>query len=130
MNAERHLNEAYQEWRGLAEAEGAAIGASNWGVVAACQKALQQLQERISRLSLAVREEWSKTGGNRAVKEAGLNATIHELIHLQQRNQTLLKGILETTRLKLDQFGQAGRNLKQIQRSYGSDRPAIWNSFS
>jgi len=130
MNAERQLTEAYQEWRGLAETEGEAIGTGNWSLVSACQMALQHLQERISQLSLTTKEEWSKSGGDRAAKEGALKATIHELTRLEQRNQTLLAALKEATRVKLDQLGQAGRNLKQIQRSYGSDRPAMWSSFS
>ena len=130
MNVERDLTEAYQEWRRLAETEGEAIGAGNWSLVSACQKALQHLQERISRLSSAVREEWLKSGCRRAAKEERLKATITELIRLEQRNQTLLQAMKEATRVKLDQLNQAGRNLQQIQRSYGMDRPAGWSSFS
>ncbi len=130
MNPERDLTEAYQEWRRLAEAEGEAIGAGNWGLISACQKALQNLQEKISRLSPAVREEWSKSGDNLAAKDGALKATLQELIHLEQRNQTLLAAIQEATRIKLEQLGQAGRNLKQLQRSYGLERPAAWTSFS
>ncbi len=130
MNAERDLTEAYQEWRRLAETEGEAIGAGNWSLVAACQKALQQLQERISHLSPAAREEWMKSKGSQGIKEKILNATINELIQLEKRNQTLLNAIQEATRVKLDQLCKAGRNLKQIQRSYGMERPAAWTSFS
>ena len=130
MNAERDLTEAYQEWRGLAETEGAAIGAGNWSLVSASQKALQHLQERISRLAPAAREEWSNSGGNRAAKEGILNATIHELIKLEHRNQTLLAALQEATRVKIGELGRAGRNLKQIQRSYGFDQPAAWSSLS
>ena len=130
MNAEHDLTEAYQEWRRLAETEGEAIGACDWSLVSACQKALQHLRERISRLSPAVQAEWSKLGSKRAVQQGVLNATIHELIQLEHRNQTLLQSIQEATQVKLDQLGRAGRNLKQIQRSYGLDRPAGWTSFS
>ena len=130
MNAEHDLTEAYEEWRRLAVTEGEAIGARNWSLVAACQKALQQLQERISRLSPAVREEWTKSKSGQAIKERILNATINELIQLEKRNQTLLRAIQDATRVKLDQLCEAGRNLKQIQRSYGVERPAAWTSFS
>jgi hypothetical protein len=130
MNPERDLTAAFQEWRRLAEAEGEAIGARNWSLVSACQKALQNLSERISRLSAAAREEWSKPGGNRAAREGTLKATIHELIQLEKRNQTLLGSMKSAMRTKLDQLGEAGRNLKQIQRSYGAGHAATWTSFS
>jgi len=130
MNAERELTQAYQEWRRLAEAEGVAIGAGDWGLVSAYQKMLQQLRGRISQLSMAARDEWSKSESGRADKEGVLQATIHELIKLEQRNQTLLTALQQATRTKLDQLARAGWNLKQIQRSYGAVRPAAWTSFS
>ena len=130
MNAERDLAEAYQEWRRLAETEGEAIGACDWSLVSACQTALQQLQERISRLSASVRDEWSKSGGDRPRREKALNTTIQELIKLERRNRTLLDAIQETTRTRLDQLKQASRNLKQIHHSYGSVQPAAWAALS
>jgi hypothetical protein len=130
MNAERNLTEAYQEWRRLAETEGEAIGTHNWSLVAACQKSIQHLQEHISQISPEARKEWSRPGGNRTAKEESLNATIHELIQLELRNQTLLGAMKAAMRVKVDQLDQAGRNLKNIQRSYGAVRPAAWSSFS
>lgn len=129
MSAECDLTNAYQEWRRLAEAEGEAIGECNWGLVSACQTALKQLQERITRLSAAARKEWSKSG-DRTVKEKILNTTIHELIHIERRNQTLLEAIKETARAKIAQVNLAGQNLKQIQRSYGSVHPPADTAFS
>ncbi|HUA39665.1 MAG TPA: hypothetical protein VMA35_14825 [Candidatus Sulfopaludibacter sp.] len=120
MSAERQLAEAYREWRHLAEIEGESITGRNWTLVAACQKALQDLQGRISRLTPAARNEWPKSDRERAVRERALNAVIRELIGLERRNQTLLNGLREAARLKLGQLAQAGRNLEQIQQSYGS----------
>ena len=120
MNAERELSEAYLEWRRLAEAEGEAIGAGNWSLVSACQKALQLLQERISRISSVARHEWSKAGEDQTPREKALNTTVLELIKIERRNQTLLAAIQEATRTKLGQLQQAGRNLDLIRRSYGS----------
>lgn len=130
MDAERQLNEAYIEWRHLAEVEGEAIASRNWPMVAASQKALQLLQERISRVSPLVRADWSKSGAEGAAKERALNMVIRELIGIGRRNQTLLNGLQEAARAKRVQLDQASRNLKQIQHSYDSCRPAAWTSFS
>lgn len=130
MNAERDLTAACEEWRRLAEMEGEAIGARNWSQVAACQQALKQLQARISRLSPAAREEWAQSGCDRSAQEQVLKALFQELIRLAQRNQTLLQAVREATLDKLGQLGQAARNLKQIQRSYGFPNAAGWTSFS
>jgi len=129
MDAGRNLTEAYQEWRRLAETEGAAIGARNWSLISACQKTIEQLQEQISQVSPAARREWAASG-NRTAREESLKATIEELIRLEQRNQTLLGAMRAAMSEKLDQLDRAGRNLKKIQRSYGAVRPAVWNSFS
>lgn len=130
MSTERQLAEAYGEWRHLAEIEGEAITTHNWTLVAASQKALQQLQERISRLSPAARKEWSKSGTERTLKEQALETTIRELIGLERRNQTLLSGLCEVARVKREQLSQASRNLKQIQRSYGASHAAARTLFS
>jgi hypothetical protein len=117
MNAGRDLTEAYQEWRRLAEAEGKAIGARDWGLVSACQAAIQHLQERISQMAPAA-------------PKTAVPAAIHELILLEKRNQTLLGAMKAEMRAKLDQLDRTGQNLKQIRRSYGAGCPAGWSSFS
>lgn len=130
MKAERDLQEAYREWRRLAEAEGEAIRTGNWSLCAACQKALQNLRERITALMPAVREEWSQPGCDRAAKQQSLDATIRELIHLQQRNKTLLQAVREATRVKLNQLGEARLKLKQLRQSYAMTSRSAWSSFS
>ena len=130
MNADHELTEAYQEWRRLAEAESQAIQACNWSLLAACQKALLNLQSRITKISGAARSEWKKMGAARKKREEQVNATIYELIELEKRNNTLLKSIRETTQQRLEQLDRAGNNLKRIHRSYSTESPAVWSSFS
>jgi hypothetical protein len=130
MNPGRDLTEAYQEWHRLAKAEGEAIDARNWSRVSAYQEAIQHLQNRITQISPAAREEWSQSGTNRAAQETALKAMIHELIQIEQRNHTLLGTMKAAMQIKLDQIRQVGRNLKQIQHSYGAGCPVGWSSFS
>ena len=130
MSADHELTQAYQEWRRLAEAESQAIQACNWSLLSACQKALQNLQTRITSISSAARSEWKKMGAARKKREEQVNATIHELIELEKRNHTLLKSIRETTQQRLEQLDRAGHNLKRLHRSYASHTPAAWSSFS
>lgn len=130
MNADHELTEAYQEWRRLAEAEGQAIQACNWSLLAACQKALQNLQTRITNISAAARKEWKKMGAARKQREAQINATIYELIELEKRNNTLLKSIRDTTEQRLEQLDRAGKNLKRIHRTYSTETVVGWSSFS
>ena len=130
MSAENDLNAAYLEWRRLAESEGQAIQACNWSLLAACQKALENLQQRITNLSKAVKDEWEKSGSARKAKEKNLNATIHESIALEHRNHTLLKSVREAAHQKLEELDRAGHNLKRIHRSYSGELPVAWTSFS
>ena len=130
MNAEAELAEAYQEWRRLAESEGQAIQTCNWSLLAACQKALANLQQRITNLSQAAKAEWEKSGAARKAKEKKITVTIHELIALEQRNDTLLKAVRETARQQLEQLDRVGHNLKRIHRSYSGEAPQAWTSYS
>ena len=130
MNAGRKLSQAYAEWRRLAEAEGAAMQADDWALVATCQKGLRRLQARITRLGPAARREWAQSADDRTAREGELNATIHDLIRLERQNLTLVAAKKEVVRMQLDRLRQTGRTLKQIQRSYLSNRPATWTSFS
>jgi hypothetical protein len=130
MDAQRELTEAYAEWRRLVEAAGEAIRVRDWDRVSACQTDLQNLQTRISRLTPAARTAWSLSDCDRAVQDRWLNTTVQDLIQLERRNLNLLAGMKENTCAKLNQLGQARRNLNQIQRSYGFKPRATWNSIS
>jgi len=130
MDAQRELTEAYGEWRRLVEAAGEAIRVRAWDRVFACQKDLQNLQARISRLTPAARTAWSVSDCDQAVQDRWLNHTVQDLIQLEQRNLDLLAGLKETARMKLNQLGQARRNLNQIHLSYGFKPRATWNSLS
>ncbi len=130
MNADHELTAAYQEWRRLAEAESRAIQSCDWSLLSACQKALLHLQSRITQLSQAARSEWKKMGAARKQREAQVNATIYELIELEKRNHTLLNAVRETAQARLEQLDRAGHNLKRLHRSYTSESPAAWSSFS
>ena len=91
LNAERDLLAACREWRRLAEAEGEAIRTRNWELCSACQNALQFLRERITALLPTVRDEWARAGGDHAARQQAFGDTLHRLIELERRNQTLLQ---------------------------------------
>lgn len=130
MNPDVELSAAYEEWRRLAEAEGQAIQKCDWSLLSACQNALKNLQECITRLSELARDEWKKLGPARIAKEKKFNATIHELIAIEHRNSILLQSLREAAREKLGQLDSAGRNLKRIQRTYAGEPQAAWTTFS
>jgi hypothetical protein len=130
MSADAQLQDAYQEWRRVAEAEGEAIRTNNWGRIHDCQSALQQLQPRIIRCTAEAQQEWHRLGVDRSAKEKDLRSTITGLIELEWRNNALLNVLSQSARAELQELDKAGQNLRRVQRSYAPARPAAWTSFS
>ena len=130
MSADTRLHNGCKEWRRLAEAEGEAIRARDWGFVADCQKALQQLQPQIHRHLQDARQEWARSGSDAACKEESFRAAIAELIEIERRNGALLDVVRRAARAHLGELAQAGRTLRQVQRSYAPPQPSAWTSFS
>jgi hypothetical protein len=130
MSAEKALLDAYSEWHRLAKAEGKAIRLRDWNLLLECQQALKKIQPLITRLTREARNKWNPPGANSAAREEIVRAVISELIELAQRNKMLLQAACEAARMKCEQLEQAGRNLKRLQLSYVSARPAAWTSFS
>ncbi len=130
MSAEQALLEAYGEWRRLAEAEGKAIRMRDWDFLLECQAVIKKIQPLVTRLTLAARDEWKNSGADCAAKEKIIYATVWELIELGRRNQTLLQTARAASQAKREELEQASRNLKRLQASYVSERPAGWTSVS
>ena len=120
MNAERELFRAYSEWRRLALAETAAIQSRNWSLLADCQHAIQDFQKLVSRLTLEARDEWKRQAEDPAVKEKNFQKLVNELIEITLQNQHLLQAATATAKTRLAELGEAGRNLKLLQRSYAN----------
>lgn len=119
MNAENELLHAYREWLRLARAETKAIQTRNWNLLSDCHLAIKDFQTHIGGLTQAARAEWQRVGCNLAEKEQTLRVFTSELIELTQQNKNLLQATLAATRKQLNQLGDAGKNLKLLQRSYG-----------
>jgi ElaB/YqjD/DUF883 family membrane-anchored ribosome-binding protein len=130
MSADSQLQDAYKEWRRLAETEGEAIRTRNWLLVADCQKALQQLQPRILHHTQEAQEQWARVGLDRAAKEKNVRAVVAKLIEIESRNNELLDAAKREAQAQLGQLEKAGRMLRQVQRFYAPSRPPAWTSFS
>jgi hypothetical protein len=130
MSAVHKLQDAYTEWRRLAETEGEAIRTRNWPLVADCQKALQQLQPQISHYLQDAQQEGTRLGLDCAAKEKSLRAVVAELIEIEQRSNTRLEVMRRDAQARLGQLEQAGRTLRQVQRSYAPAHPTAWTSLS
>jgi hypothetical protein len=130
MTAGDDLDHAYSEWRRLAEAEGKAIRAGDWRLVADCQKALAQLQSVIDRLSIRNQPESSLPESRNAGRKLTSRATILDLIELQRQNLATLLQRRQRLSEHIEQTSRTNRNLRGIQRTYASPPPAAWNSYS
>jgi hypothetical protein len=130
MSAENQLQDAYREWRRLAETEGDAIRNRNWPLVSDCQNALQQLQPQIVRHTQQAQAEWTRLGAGRAGKEKSFRAMVLELIEIESRNKELLDQVRQVAQTRLGQLSQASHTLRQVQRSYAPAQPTAWTSFS
>src|SRR5689334_13412931 len=121
MSTRGPLDEAYSEWRRLAEAEGKAIRLGDWRFVADCQQALSKLRPVIDRLTRSASGARSPVGSPRA--------TILELIQLQQRNLSDLEQRRQRLSAQIQELSRSGFALRGIQRSYSSAPPPAWNSY-
>jgi hypothetical protein len=130
MSAENQLQDAYREWRRLAETEGDAIRNRNWPLVSDCQNALEQLQPQIVRFTQQAQEEWTRLGADRAGQEKSFRAMVAELIEIESRNKELLDQVRHEAQSRFGQLSQASHTLRQVQRSYAPAQPTAWTSFS
>lgn len=119
MSAESELLRAYREWRRLVQAETKAIQTRNWNLLSDCHLAIRDYQSLVGRLTQETRAEWRRAGGNLAEREQNLRVLVSDLLELTRQNQNRLQISVAHARQKLDQLGEAGKNLKRLRRSYG-----------
>ena len=130
MSAGHELQNAYQEWRRIAEAEGEAIRQRNWPAVAEFQSALEKLQPRIIQFTNDARQRSERAEVVSSGAEKDFRTLIAEVVEIERRNQSLLKGLHEAAQSQVNQLEQAGHKLRQVQRSYAPPPPPAWTSFS
>jgi len=129
MSAETELLRLYERWRLLSRAEAEAIQARDWACLSRRQTEKKALMVEISRSEKGV---WSKPGVLDAQHPGGkkLYSLLAELISLESENARALaskRQLLEQEQIALH---QAVRNLRQMQRAYAPEPPAVWHSYS
>ena len=126
MDPSAHLLDLYQKWKDLTEQEGAAILASNWLEVRRCQKAKQQLQPEIIRIS----DQLKKTAAPGSHFEHRIRESINELIQMETRNSATLADRLQTARSQKDDLDRTSSRLRQLHKSYVPAPGNAWNKYS
>jgi hypothetical protein len=130
MNAEQALLDACSEWRRLALAGRKAIGRRDWNLFSECHAAVKKIQPLVTNLSGKWRDESGQSPEHFVANEKKIRLVVSELIELTRHNQQLLDRARKTALARREELAQAARNLKRLQLSYVSARPAAWTSFS
>jgi len=124
------LQDACAQWRRLAEAEGQAIRAGDWPLVADCQRALRQLQGPLSSQLQQSRREWAALGSDGVNREEHFRSLLSQLVELEKRNLGWLASRRHWLSQQVEQLGRSSRNLRLIHRSYSPAVPAGWTSLT
>lgn len=130
MIAKENLVAAYDAWERWTESEGQAIQAGNWQRVSECQTTKRELQGRIVHLTEAANAESAQAGLDPKDFEPHLRRIVNGLIALETRNAELLAARRQTAAVQMADLDHAGRNLRQVQKSYGQPARAAWHSYS
>ena len=130
MAARQNLVDAYTAWEQLTRSESQAIHDGNWLRVSECQKAKQELQERIIRLTDATHAECAEAGLDREDFERNLRPIINGLIELETHNAGLVADRRRAAKSQVAELDHAGRSLKRVQKSYVPPPQPMWHSYS
>jgi hypothetical protein len=129
MNDSATLDELYEKWRSLTEAEGNAIRISAWAKVDWFQTEKLKLQPQIMNATAEFYEGLNYQPDPKRVEQR-IRGTLRELIELERQNSETLADRKRDTQSKLDEIDCTRRNLRHLQRSYAPSREAAWQSYS
>jgi hypothetical protein len=124
------LQDTCFQWRRLAEAEGQAMRAGNWPLVADCQAALQELQGPLSSQIAQARQQLAASRSSVANGEEQLRNLLLPLMDLEKRNLNWLATRRQRLSQQVEQLGRTSRNLRRIHRSYSPAAPPDWTSLT
>ena len=124
------LQDTCTRWRRLAEAEGQAIRAGDWPLVADCQAALRELQGPLSSQLAQARQQCAALGSAVANWDEHLRTLLLPLMDLEKRNLDGLASRRRRLSQQVEQLGRSSRNLRLIHRSYSPAVPPHWISLT
>ena len=130
MAATPDLARALAEWRQLTHLEGEAILSDNWRGLAEHQARKAQLEKEIQHALALVRATPAPLTHPSMPMEPGVDATISELIALEERNADLLAVKRHRRQAESERLALTLRDLHGVRRAYGSNRGPHWQSYS
>jgi len=129
MSAQTDLLQAYQEWRHCSLSESDAIGASDWPRLSRSHARKAGLQLQIVRQTKEAEAECDSPAGRSKLRD-NLRTILADLLLLESRNSALLAQARGRAQRHREDLNRISSNLRRLQRSYGSPRPAAWTSYS
>ena len=119
MKTKEGLFKLLERWREISLAERDAISSSDWRRVEQCQSEKRGLRMEVDEYSPVQR-----------FNDSTIQRISSELISLESANATLVSTKRVSAENDRRQLERASRNLRQVQRAYGSGKESVWNSYS
>ena len=123
------LWDLYEDWKDLTEQEGAAILSADWVAVRRCQRAKEQLQPKIVRLTEALKAE-AENDQQRAAINIRIRAKVNELIELERKNSAALEKRMAEHQQERAALDETSNRLRKVHQTYSPAQPSIWNQYS
>lgn len=129
MRSATNLWDLYEQWKRLTEKEGEAIRTANWLEVRRCQKAKQQLQSGIIKVTDGLKTECSNELQNDQLNSQ-IRRHVNELIQLETRNHSILGQCMAKLQNERGTLEETSNRLKKVRKSYVPSPQPIWNQYS
>ena len=128
MSARDEIEEYYEEWRTLSDAEAPAIQQSKWAQMQQCQSRKAAIQKMIIQRTPAMEQELDVEDA--AENQRELRIVISDLISMERRNGELLAEKRRCMSAEQDGLEKSNRNLSRIRQAYTSKPQTAWFSYS
>ena len=123
------LWDLYEDWKELTQREGKAILSADWVEVRRCQRAKEQLQPKIVRLTEALK---SAAADDLELSEINqrIRACANELIELERKNSSTLDQRMAELQVERATLDETSNRLRKVHQTYSQTQAPIWNQYS
>ena len=124
------LWDLYGEWKRLTEKEGAAILTGQWSEVRACQRAKEQLQPKIVRLTDELKAGLTSPTLREEI-DLLVRKHVNQLIQLESKNHSILEQHMAELELERASLDETASRLRKVHQSYATPTGApLWDQYS
>lgn len=129
MQAVEQLWQAYQDWKSLTQAEGAAIQSLQWPQVQQAQQRKRALQSEIVRLTDKAKAEFDSPSAQSTFDQR-LRQLVNELILLETQNNVKIQACIETAERERRSLDATSNRLRLVHSRYVPARESNWENRS